>query len=120
MELKLVSNVQEEIVRVAIDGRMTSMDFETGVRDPLETLLGPLVYARKVLLDLKKVTFIDSAAVGWLITRKKAFQSGGGALALHSIPPNVDKVFNLLKLGSVLCLASDEADAVSKVSGGGS
>ncbi len=79
--------------------------------NPLETMLGKEFSRKQVLLNLERVTYIDSAAVSWFIHCHTACRNGGGRLVLHSIPPMVDQVLRLLRMHDLLNLASDEAAA---------
>jgi anti-anti-sigma factor len=79
--------------------------------DALAGLLGPGCYARTVLLDLGRASYIDSAGVGWLVMCHKRFRDAGGCLVLHSLPPLAVHVFAILGLDSVLHLAGNEAAA---------
>jgi anti-anti-sigma factor len=108
MKLSLVSS-GDSIRRVAWSGELTMLDVEGA--DPLAALLGPDAFGRTVLLDLGQTTFMDTAAVGWLIGLHKKFKQAGGRLILHSVPPLIDQMFQLLKLPAVLHVAGDEAAA---------
>jgi anti-anti-sigma factor len=68
------------------------------------------------MIDLAKLTFIDSTAIGWMIESQRRSKAAGGKLVLHSATPRVREVFDLLKLGIVLNLKDDEASAKKVVS----
>jgi anti-anti-sigma factor len=108
MNLSLVSSA-DGIRHVACSGEMTM--FAVRGADPLAQVIGPDGFNRAVLLDLRQTTYIDSAAVGWLFGLHRKFNEAGGRLILHSIPPLVDQVFQLLKLPTILHVAGDEAAA---------
>jgi anti-anti-sigma factor len=108
MKLSLVSSA-DGACNVACSGELTMLDVEGA--DPLEALIGPDVFGRPVFLDLGRTTYMDTAAVGWLIGLHKKFKQAGGRLILHSIPPLVDQMFQLLKLPAILHVASDEVAA---------
>jgi anti-anti-sigma factor len=108
MKLSFVSG-GDGVRRLACSGDVTMLDVHGA--DPLEALLGPDGFGRTVVLDMGQTTYIDSAAVGWLFGLHRKFNQAGGRLILHSIPPLVDQVFQLLKLPTVLHVASDEAAA---------
>jgi anti-anti-sigma factor len=108
MNLSLVSSTNS-VCCLACSGEVTMLDVQG--RDPLEPLLGPDGFGRPVLLDMGRTTYMDSAAVGWLLGLHKKFNRAGGRLILHSIPPLVDQMFQLLKLPTVLHVAGDEAAA---------
>jgi anti-anti-sigma factor len=83
--------------------------------NPLETTLGESGFAGKVLISLLKTDYIDSAGVGLFIVCHKRFRESGGMMVLHSIPPLVSHIFQLLKMDTVLHLAKDEAAALALV-----
>ena len=119
MELTLVSAAHDEMVKVLAAGRMTSAEFEKGRRDPIETAVGHNVHSKRLLIDMHKVTYIDSAAIGWLITCNKNFKEKGGKMVLHSLTPNVSKVFKLLRMNTVLAMADSEPEAEAMAAGAG-
>jgi len=115
MQLTL-SKSDNDVVHVHCDGSITQEGFKPGT-DPLEELLGANCYNKKVLLNLEHTHYIDSSGVGWLMGRNKQFRQSGGRLILYSIPPMVGQVLQLLRMGMVLELASDEATALARVTG---
>jgi anti-anti-sigma factor len=120
MNLKLIE-IENGCVRVEADGPLTSAVLPSvqDPRHPLETLLGQSWTRNKVLLDLDKTTYIDSSAIGWLITCQKKFKEGGGMLVLHSISPAVLQILNVLKIGKVIPLEKDVATARALATNGG-
>jgi anti-anti-sigma factor len=99
-----------EVIRLQCEGDITLTDFRAG-QDPLQGLLGMGCFARKVLLSLANTKYIDSSGVGWLVVHHKRFVQAGGKLVLHSIPPRVSQVFQLLRLAQVLHLTENEPTA---------
>ena len=102
-------------VQIAVTGRVTQSDFGP-IHEPLAQLLGPNAYARKIRLDLSDTNYLDSSGVGWLLTCHKNFQTSGGKLLLHSVPPMVDQVLRLLQLHHLLTIKTDRAAALAAVS----
>lgn len=117
MKLNLAS-LTDSIAHVEIEGKMTSEDLRPGAANPLETAIGPDWAANKVLIDLGRATFIDSSAIGWLLTCSKQCKNKGGMLVLHSAPPTVSQVFNLLKIGSILPIVPNQPAAQALATGG--
>ncbi|MBN1345843.1 MAG: STAS domain-containing protein [Phycisphaerae bacterium] len=118
MNLHLESDRNASVVRVACAGQITASNLNPDDMDPLEGILGLDGFSSKVLLDLDKTTFIDSSGISWLISRHNEFNENGGVLVLHSVPPVVQQVFDLLRLGAVLNLASDQEAAETRAVGG--
>jgi anti-anti-sigma factor len=115
MKLTLVSN-DGPVARVACEGKLTE---EVGAvaEDPLEQLLGPDGYGRKVLLDLGRTDYVDSSGVSWLIVAHKHFKEAGGRLVVHSVRGPVESIFDLLHLHEVLNVAADETAALALAEG---
>ena len=99
-----------EIVCVESTGSIREEDVQVAVH-PLESLLGPEVFARKLLLNLEETNYVDSSGVGWLIGCHKRFQQAGGKLVVHSVPPTVRQVLRVLRIDSLLTVGASEAEA---------
>ena len=113
MRLTLLSH-SDQVTRLECEGEVTQYQFIPG-QDPLHEILGPNIFRRCALLSLDKTTHVDSSGVSWLLSSHKQFERSGGRLVLHSIPPMVLQVLRLLKLTTLLNIATNEADALQKV-----
>jgi len=91
---------------VTCSGEITQFKFKPNV-DPLTELLGDNSYNRRVLLDLEKTEYIDSSGIGWLLATHRRFLQAGGELILHSLPPMVHQVVQLMRLDRVLNIQRD-------------
>jgi stage II sporulation protein AA (anti-sigma F factor antagonist) len=105
------------VLRVRLANHLTQEDVQ-GDQDPLVALIGEAGFARKVLMDLGRVTYIDSSGISWLLICHKRFVQSGGKLVLHSVPPLVDQVLQLLRLPLILQMATDEKAARTLAVGG--
>jgi anti-anti-sigma factor len=117
MRLSKVEN-GSELVSLKCEGQVSSNEFEPG-SDPLEKAVGPGCFTRRVIINLEKTSYLDSSGISWLIVSHKHFVRGGGLLVLHSVPPMVDHVFQLLKLPLVLNIAPNEGAARALALGDG-
>jgi anti-anti-sigma factor len=114
MKLSLVRIDKGGFVALGAEGTITTADVQGGAAkgvNVFEGVLGPGWATTQVLLDMGKVSFIDSSAIGWLIDSNKAFKAGGGRLIPHSIQPRVRQVLDLLRIGQAIPLAEDESAA---------
>lgn len=111
MALTLVSN-DADLLRLQAAGRIMHSQISEEP-DSLRMLTGPNGYARKVLVSLDQVRFIDSAGIGWLLSSHKRFQKAGGKLVLHSVPESVMLTLKVLRLDSILNIAENEAAATA-------
>lgn len=115
MQLTLISE-EEALARLECEGQITQNDFDPG-DDPMASVLGSHGFSRQVLLNLEKTSYIDSSGISWLVVCHKKFLQGGGRLVLHTIPPMVNHVIQLLRLHSIMHIAADEASARAMVLG---
>jgi anti-anti-sigma factor len=117
MLFKLVEIDGEGRVHVSAEGDMTSADVEK--MNPLENVVGARWATSRVLMDMSRVSYIDSMAIGWLINCHKRFKESGGRMVLHSIPLHVKQIFDLLKISTLFPLADGRESACRAANGEG-
>ncbi len=99
-----------DVMCLQIEGKMTQADFLPGI-DVLIQVAGEGIYARRVLFDLSRCEYLDSAGLGWLVACHKRFKTQGGRLVLHSLPPLAIHMLKMLKLDQVFSLAGNAVSA---------
>lgn len=73
---------------------------------------------RKILLNLARVTYLDSAAgLGELVSSYTRAVRGGACLKLVHADKNISRVLHLTRLDNVFELFEDEASAISSFRG---
>jgi anti-anti-sigma factor len=95
-------------VHVRCAGSISSQHLRADV-NPLERLLGPNTFARRVRLDMEYVDFLDSNGIGWLVECHKRFRKDGGALSLCALPPRILQVLQFCSLDRYFHLIRDAA-----------
>jgi anti-anti-sigma factor len=103
----MVSIDRDGVIRVAAEGAIT-FEWVLGEKNPMASLLGQTWSSNRVILSLEKTHYVDSAAIGWLISTVKEFKAKGGAFVIHSVRPHVRQVLDLLKVGKAVQIANDE------------
>ena len=116
MKLSLQSE-EDGIVRLHSEGEIRLGD-SLRERSSVEEILGPDCYARRIVLDLRNTSYIDSAGVGWLVKFHKLCQQFGGVLVLHSLPPAILAILRLLHMERFLHIVDDERAACALAKGG--
>ena len=96
------------ITRVAARGEATARDFPINQMH-FDALLGADWASKRVVVSMDDVPYLDSAAIGWLITVHKQFKNAGGRLALYALQPAVKNVLTLLKVERVVPMFADAA-----------
>jgi anti-anti-sigma factor len=110
MKMSMISN-DDNLVHVRCEGTISQAEF-IGETEPLGELLASVGGTRrKVLLDLERANFIDSSGIGWLLICHKHLREDGGELIIHSVPPLIEQVLELVKLPKIIHVAGDAASA---------
>lgn len=114
LNISLVSIEKEGFVKLASSGAITANHFDPNGKNPLERVLGPNWATMRVMIDMKKTTYLDSSAIGWFIATHKAFKDAGGRLVIHDVPSNVRQILDLLQVGRVITISesADQAQAI--------
>jgi anti-anti-sigma factor len=118
LNLSLVAIEKEGLVKLASAGQITAANFDPSGKNPLERILGQGWSSFRVMIDMRETTYIDSSAIGWLISSNKQFKVGGGALVIHDVPPLVRQMLDLLHVGKVVPIANSAQAARELLSGG--
>ncbi len=98
------------IVVVALD---TELDANTALRVKQE--LGSAIgdQARRVVLDLSRLDFIDSAGLGVLVSLVKVLRARGGDMRLVGLKDPVRMIFQLTRLEKVFKIFGDREKALA-------
>lgn len=111
--MKTKTKKEKEIWVVEIDGPIKSgMEFD--LADELETCLHQSEVP-KIIVDMKKVPFINSAALGIFLNIYREVEKRNGRFGLCSISSDVDNLLEITKLGSVLEIFKNQEDAVDSM-----
>ena len=80
--------------------------------DPQEKQLRHSLDAALVRIDLTGVSFIDSAALGWLVLAQRRFQRIGGKMCIIAPTGFVRDILELTEIGEWIPIFASEDDAV--------
>jgi anti-anti-sigma factor len=69
--------------------------------------------ARKLVIELGAVSYIDSAAIGCLMDIYRLLEGRGGAMKLSGIQPRVETMLAMVGVTKILDIHRDEAAAVA-------
>jgi anti-anti-sigma factor len=69
--------------------------------------------ARKVIIDLKAVTYIDSASIGCLMDIHRLLQEKSGAVRLTGLQPRVETMISMTGVHKIIELFREEGDALA-------
>jgi len=108
MELHADASDRGDVTVLTLAG---DIDLHTApqVRDRLEELRAD--GRRTVVLDLSRVDFLDSSALGTLVAAQRSFTQDGGGLRVACPQPHAQKVFRITRLADVIPIFDDVAAA---------
>ena len=106
----------EDVSIIDIEGRLVAGVGANQLRDLMDQLV--LRRGGKILLNLEKVSRIDSSGVGELVASIKRAERAGYQVKLLSIAPQVRHVLDLARILPLLDFAENEAEALEDFQGG--
>jgi anti-sigma B factor antagonist len=68
----------------------------------------------KIVVNLSRVTYVDSSGLATLVEILKNMKSYGGRLRLTNLSSKVKSLFEITKLEKLFDIVSDEQEAISK------
>ena len=116
MSVKVVAIEDDGVATLACAGEMNALEM-TANGGGLKDVLGEGWASRRVAMDLGGATYMDSAAIGWLLSLHKSFEQEGGRLILFALHPNVRRVLDIMRINQVLDLAEDRQHALKRLRG---
>ena len=70
--------------------------------------------SKKVVVDLEKVTYIDSSGLATLVEMLKKMKGQGGSLGLSGMSDKVRSLFEITKLDKLFSVFKNQQDAVAQ------
>ncbi len=70
---------------------------------------------KKVIMDFKEVTFMDSSGIGVVIGRLKKIKNRDGEVCITNINKRVDKVFTLSGLYKIITVYNNVNEALANI-----
>ena len=110
--------IQTKVGTQGYDSIFLEGDLDFHSSPEVRTELSKLVdrQSKKILVDLRKVSYIDSSGLATFVELFQKMKRYGGILVLFGLSQGVRSVFEIAKLDSIFKLAKDEQEALSLVS----
>ncbi|MGH7198820.1 MAG: STAS domain-containing protein [Candidatus Omnitrophota bacterium] len=71
--------------------------------------------SKKLVVDLEKVSYIDSSGLATLVEILKKMKSQGGALGLAGLSEKVKSLFEITKLDKLFLISGNQQEALARV-----
>ena len=112
--MKLSTRKMNDVVVIDVDGKILLGDGDAEIKEAVDNLLEQ--GNKKILLNLGKVPYMDSAGLGELIRCFTALRKSGGHLKLLSPNPRIKDLLNITKLLNVFDSYDNEQTAIASFS----
>ena len=106
------SYLREDVLILGAKGELdvySAHDF----KDPLMEAVSEK--QRKIVIDLSKVTFIDSTGLGILVNAAKHLRSHNGKMVLVIKEDGIDQVFRITKLDQIFKIYQTQEEAIASL-----
>jgi anti-sigma B factor antagonist len=110
MALKITNRDVEGVTLLTLDGRIVLGEETVALREKVKGLLGE--GKKKLVLDLRNVTQIDSSGLGALVAAHSSAKSAGATLRLCNLGSRTNELLQMTKLLTVFEVFNSETDAV--------
>ncbi len=99
---------------VGLDGRIVLGEETSNLRESVKNLVSG--GKKKLVLDMKNVTMIDSSGLGALVAAYSSAKSGGATLRLCNLGAHFDQLLQITKLLTVFEVSKTQEDAIRSFS----
>jgi anti-sigma B factor antagonist len=110
MELYIVEKDAGGVTILSLAGRVTLGDESSKLRSTIKQLLTQ--GKKRLVLDLSKVSYVDSAGLGTLVAAYTSARNEGGEIRLAGVTQNFGELLNITKLVTVFRVHDTVEDAV--------
>jgi len=108
--LRIVERVVDGIAILDMTGRLVLDEGDATFREHINDLLAR--GQTQIVLNLKDVSYIDSAGVGVMVAKFLTVRRAGGDMKLLNLTPRSNRVMTITKLLTVFEAFDSEEDAV--------
>jgi anti-sigma B factor antagonist len=109
--MKIDKRVKGGVTILDVEGKITIGKGDVALRDAVQQALGE--GARKLLIELGRVSTIDSSGVGELVSAFTTVTNRGGKLKLVNLPPKVNDILQITQLITVFEVFDNEDEALA-------
>ena len=120
MALKLTNLEIDGVTVLDLDGRIVLGEETSKLRESVKNLVSQ--GKKKLVLDMKNVTMIDSSGLGALVAAYSSAKSAGASLRLCNLGAHFNQLLQITKLLTVFEVSKTQEEAVrsfSKAQGSG-
>ena len=110
MALNIVNREVDGVAVLALEGRIVLGEETVALREKVKSVLA--AGEKKLVLDLKNVTMIDSSGLDELVIAHNSAKSNGATLRLCNLGSRAKDLLQITQLVTIFEVSDSEADAV--------
>jgi anti-sigma B factor antagonist len=117
-DLNITTRQSDGITILDLDGRIALGETSAKLHESIRSLAAE--GKKKILLNLQRVTGIDSSGLGSLVAGHATMEKNGGAISLVNLSDRTTELMTITKLYTVFDIFDDEQTALASFAKGGS
>jgi anti-anti-sigma factor len=114
--MKVTVREREGVTLLDLEGKITIGVGDVAMREAVHSALDR--GSRNLLINMARVSTIDSSGIGELVAAYTTVSNRGGRLRLFGIPPKVNDILQITQLITVLDILEDEEEGVASFRSG--
>ena len=111
MSLQIHIRELPNLVILDLEGRITLGDAASSLRQSVKDLL--MKGERRIIMNLEKVQYVDSAGLGELVGIYVTVRNQGGEVKMAGVNPKILGLMQVTKLHTVFDVVSDDSAAIA-------
>ena len=113
MALKIINREVGDVAVMALEGRIVFGEETNSIRDQVKALLAS--GKRKLVLNMEKVTFVDSTGLGTLVGVRQSAKSANAQLRLSNVESRYSELLKMTQLWPLFDVSGTEAEAIGSM-----
>ena len=109
--MKIYRRESGDIQILDLEGKITIGDGDVMMRDTVEALLN--INQKMILLNMARVSYMDSSGVGELIATLQKVQQAGGQFKLLNLSTKIKDLLHIAQILAVFEYFNDEEEALA-------
>lgn len=109
--MKVQTRERDGVTILDLEGKITIGVGDVALREAVHDALDG--GSHNILINMGKVSTIDSSGIGELVAAYTTVSNRGGKLRLYGIPPKVNDILMITQLVTVLDILEDEEEGVA-------
>lgn len=110
-KLEINRRENEGIVILDLHGKLVMGGADVALRDCVQSLFDP--GNRQLILDLAKISEIDTSGMGVLLLLAEQYRDAGGKLVLFNIAHAHGEIYEMARIETAIEIYRDELDAIN-------